>query len=136
MIDAAQLRRFAEQYTAAWCSQDAASVAACYANNGSLSVNSGPPAVGRDAITATAQGFMTTFPDLKVLMDSLECDGSRAIYRWTLEGTSAGTRKGVRISGFEQWQMSSECLIEESRGHFDSVEYQRQLQRGVDEESS
>jgi hypothetical protein len=32
--------------------------------------------------------------------------------------------------------MSSECLIEESRGHFDSVEYQRQLQRGVDEESS
>ena len=50
---------FAERYTAAWCSQDAASVAAFYSVDGSLSVNDGTPAVGRSAITEVAQSFMT-----------------------------------------------------------------------------
>ena len=35
------------------------SVAAFYAENGSLSVNNGPPAVGRAAIVEEARGFMT-----------------------------------------------------------------------------
>jgi hypothetical protein len=47
----ATLRDFAQRYTAAWCSQDAASVAAFYSPGGSLSVNSGAPAVARGAIT-------------------------------------------------------------------------------------
>jgi len=125
-----QVQSFAERYTAVWCSQNAASVAACYSPDGSLSVNGGPPAVGWDAITATAQGFMTAFPDLKVTMDNLERDGPRFVYRWTLDGTNTTTGKRVHISGFEEWQFSSDGLIAESRGHFDSAEYQRQLQYG------
>jgi hypothetical protein len=58
--DPAQLRDFAKRYTAAWCSREAASVAAFFAPNGSLSVN-GAPAAGRGAITEVAQGFMTRF---------------------------------------------------------------------------
>jgi steroid delta-isomerase-like uncharacterized protein len=131
MPEPTQILNFAERYTAAWCSQNAASVAACYAPDGSLSVNGGPPAVGRDAITATAQGFMTAFPDLKVSMDNLEQDGLRAVYRWTLDGTNAATGKRVHISGFEQWQFGGDGLIAESRGHFDSAEYQRQLEHGA-----
>lgn len=63
------LRDFAERYTPAWCSQDAASVAACYSTNGSLTINDGTLSVGRDAITAAAQEFTTDFPDLQVMLD-------------------------------------------------------------------
>jgi hypothetical protein len=50
----AKLRDFAARYTTAWCSQNAPSVAACYAQDGSLTVNGGTPAVGRKAITEVA----------------------------------------------------------------------------------
>jgi len=41
------IRRLAEGYTAAWCSQDAVGVAAFYEENGSLKVNEDPPWGGR-----------------------------------------------------------------------------------------
>ena len=130
------LRSFAERYTAAWCSQDPASVAALYSPGGSLSVNGGPPAVGRGAIAGVAQGFMTVFPDMKLFMDDLSEQGDRLVYRWTLAGTNTGpggTGNRVRISGFEEWRIGADGLIAESQGHFDSAEYQRQLGRGVNE---
>ena len=51
-MDPAQLREFGKSYTSAWCSQNAASVAAFFAEGGSLQINDGKPAVGRAAITA------------------------------------------------------------------------------------
>ena len=98
---AIQLREFANRYTAAWCSQDAASVAAFFSPSGSLSINGGAPAVGRSAVTAAAHGFMTTFPDLEVTMDDLLDQGERVIYKWTLSGTTAVA--GVPRLGFFFW---------------------------------
>jgi len=124
------LRDFAIRYTAAWCSKSAASVAAHFAERGSLAINGGVPAIGRAAIAAAAQGFMSAFPDLVVKMDRLEADGSRAEYHWTLSGTNTGpggTGRLVRISGFEHWRIGADGLIEESKGQFDEAEYQRQL---------
>ena len=46
-----RLHEFAARYTAAWCSNNAASVAAFFARDGSLTINGGTPAVGRVAIT-------------------------------------------------------------------------------------
>ena len=127
----ATMRVFATRYTAAWGSQDAASVAAFFAPGGSLTINGGTPAVGRDAITTAAQGFMTAFPDLEVLMDSVVLKGSdRAVYHWTLVGTNTGTGgtgRPVHISGFEEWRIGADGLIAESQGHFDVADYQRQL---------
>jgi steroid delta-isomerase-like uncharacterized protein len=131
MPDPQSIRRFAETYTAAWCSQNAASVAALYDENGSLSVNEDPPAVGREAITQVAQSFMTAFPDMQVVMDDLHLDDDGAIYHWTLTGTNTGpggTGRAVRISGFEVWELGTNGLIANSRGHFDSDEYRRQLE--------
>ena len=131
----AKLRDFAQRYTAAWCSQNAASVAACYSPNGSLSINGGTPAVGRSALTEAAQGFMTTFPDLQVLMDELRIQGDGAEYHWTLIGTNTGpggTGHKVRISGFEVWKIGADGFIAESQGKFDSADYQRQLARGFE----
>ena len=68
MTDAA-LRDFATRYTAAWCSHDPAKVASCFAENGSLIINGGIPSVGRPAIAAAAQDFVTTFPDMVVIME-------------------------------------------------------------------
>jgi len=130
-----ELREFATRYTAAWCSQDAASVAAFFAPGGSLTINGGTPSVGRSAITEAAQGFMTAFPDLKVYMDALLEQRGKVIYKWTLEGTNSGpggTGKRVRISGFEEWRIGNDGLVAESLGSFDAVEYQRQVEHGVD----
>jgi predicted ester cyclase len=129
-MDAAQLKAFGARYTAAWCSQNAASVAAFFSEAGSLQINGGAPSVGRAAITAAAQGFMTAFPDMVVTMDGVDLEGDRARYRWTLNGTNTGpggTGKAVKISGYEEWRFGPDGLVAESKGHFDEADYKRQL---------
>jgi len=126
----AELQDFATRYTAAWCSQDPASVAAFFADSGSLTINAGAPAVGREAITASAQGFMTAFPDLVVAMDSVRRGADHIEYHWTLTGTNSGpggTGRPVRISGYEEWTFGPDGRIARSLGHFDGADYQRQL---------
>ena len=135
-LEPAQLRDLATRYTAAWCSQDPARVAAFYSPNGSLSVNDAAPAVGRGRITEVARGFMAAFPDMEVIMDDVLVQGDRAVYHWILAGTNTGpggTGQRVRISGFEVWEIGVDGLIAESRGQFDDASYQRQLKYGLEE---
>jgi uncharacterized protein (TIGR02246 family) len=130
MSDLAKVTTFAKRYAEAWCSQDPESVAAFYAENGSLRVNDGPPAVGRKAIADVARGFMRDFPDMVVTMDDVSGDSEGTKFHWTLIGTNTGpggTGRGVRISGYELWKMDNDGLIAESKGHFDGAEYERQL---------
>jgi predicted ester cyclase len=71
-----------------------------------------------------------------VRMDDLLVQGGGAVYHWTLIGTNTGpggTGQRVRISGFEVWKIGDDGLIAESRGHFDSADYERQIERGVEE---
>lgn len=128
--DPASMRAFATRYTAAWSSQNPAGVAAFFAEHGSLSINDAEPFVGRPAITAAAQGFMTAIPDLVLQMDSLDVRGSHAVYGWTLTGTNTGpggTGNRVHISGYEEWTIDADGLIASSLGHFDEAEYRQQL---------
>lgn len=130
MTEAQTVKSMAARYTSAWCSQDPASVAAYFAESGTLTINAGPPAVGRAAIAASAQSFMTSFPDLVVTMDDLRVDGRTAVYHWTLSGTNTGpggTGNRVRVSGREEWTLDADGRIETSLGHFDEHEYARQL---------
>lgn len=130
-MDAAQLKDFATRYTAAWCSQNANSVAAFFEERGALQINNGTPSLGRAAIIEAAQGFMTAFPDLVVSMDTITpLDDGHATYRWTLTGTNhgpGGTGKAVRISGCEEWTIGAQGLIADSKGHFDEADYRRQI---------
>ena len=135
MNDLAMITTFAKRYAEAWCSQNPKRVAAFFAENGSLSVNDGPPAVGRAAIAEEARGFMRTFPDMVVTMDDVTRDSDGTKFHWTLAGTNTGpggTGKRVRISGYELWKIDDDGLIAESKGHFDSADYERQL-KGTDE---
>lgn len=125
-----KLADFAWRYAAAWSSQNPAKLASFYAENGSLTVNTGAPAIGRPAITATAQGYMTAFPNMVVKMDSVSEEGGHPVFHWTWTGTNTGpggTGKAVRISGYEEWTLGPDGLIVESKGHFDEAEYRRQL---------
>jgi uncharacterized protein (TIGR02246 family) len=130
MNDPAKLEKFAQRYAKAWCSQDPEKVAAFFAERGSISINNGPPAVGRVAIAKEAQAFMTTFPDMTVTFDKLESRGGATAFHWTLTGTNTGpggTGKRICISGYELWKIDDAGLIGESSGHFDVAEYERQL---------
>jgi SnoaL-like polyketide cyclase len=135
-VNPERLAEFARRYTEAWCSQDPARVAEHYEPRGSLTINGGAPSVGRAAITEAARSFMTAFPDMQVLMDDLVVNDEAIEYHWRLVGTHTGpggTGNRVRISGFEEWTISAEGLVAESRGHYDQGEYDRQLAIGVSE---
>ena len=130
-INQTELNDFATSYAAAWSSQDPQQLASRYTENGSLQVNAGEPAVGREAIAAKARGFMEAFPDVVVRLDSvsLEEDG-RAVFRWIWTGTNTGpggTGNSVHLTGHEEWTFGEDGLIAESKGHYDEAEYQRQV---------
>jgi uncharacterized protein (TIGR02246 family) len=130
------LTDFASRYAEAWRSQNPESVAAFFAENGSLRVNNGPPAVGRVAIAEVARGFMRDLPDMIVTMDDVTHASDGTKFHWTLTGTNTGpggTGKRLRISGYELWKIDEDGFIAESRFHFDSAEYERQLMFGVDD---
>src|SRR3981189_695835 len=132
--DAEQLHAFATRYTEAWCSLDPARVAEHYAPGGSLTINDGPPAVGRPAITEAARGFYAALPDMPVFMDDLMWEDDRIEFHWTFTGTNTGpggTGKAVRVRGFEEWTIDDDGLIATSLGHYDQAEYARQLEYGV-----
>ena len=130
LMNSENLSEFARRYANAWCSQDPEKVAAFFAERGSISINNGPPAVGRMAIAKEARAFMTTFPDMIVTFDKLEPRGNRTAFHWTLTGTNiapGGTGNKVRISGYELWKIDNDRLIGESKGNFDVAEYERRL---------
>jgi SnoaL-like polyketide cyclase len=49
------------------------------------------------AITATAKGFYTAFPDMQVFMDDLVIEGDRIEYHWTFTGTNTIVFSRARI---------------------------------------
>ena len=127
---------FAESITAAWSAHDGPGVAAHYAEDGSLTINDGPPAVGRAALAAVVEGFVEAVPDLILHLDELTAQEDRAVYHWTLEGTNSGpggSGKRLKISGFELWPIGADKLIGHSRGYYDSAAYADQLAHGAPE---
>ena len=125
-----ELMKFGKDYSMAWSSQSPEKVAGFFASDGMLQVNEGEPAIGTGAITAVAKGFMDAFPDMVVTMDSLVTKSGKTRFYWTLTGTNSapgGTGNKVKISGFEEWTFNKEGLVQESKGHFDAEDYNRQL---------
>jgi steroid delta-isomerase-like uncharacterized protein len=129
-----ELNDFATRYAAAWSSGKPANVAAFYSDRGSLTVNEGMPSVGRAAIAATVRTFMTAFPDMVVRLERVEDEGGQVVFHWIWTGTNSGpggTDRFVRIRGYEEWMMGDDGHIDESKGHYDEGEYQRQLRGGA-----
>ncbi len=126
---------FARSYVQAWGSKRPDFVASYFAEDGSIRVNEGEPAIGRDAITKFAEGFMTDLPDMIVQYDSLVSKTDGTEFHWTLFATNSGpggTGNKVKVSGYEFWQLDEKGFIKNSQGHFPTEEYNRQLEFGTD----
>tara|TARA_R110001583_G_scaffold77046_1_gene210151 strand:- start:4540 stop:4932 length:393 start_codon:yes stop_codon:yes gene_type:complete len=129
------LEIFARGYAQAWCSQRPNFVSSFFTEDGELRVNNGKPAKGTEAIINVAKGFMETFPDMIVSMDSLTTKSDKTRFYWSLSGTNDvpnGTGMKVKISGFEEWTLTDDGLIQKSSGYFDEKEYKRQLEFGTE----
>jgi hypothetical protein len=125
--DRRQIEELARDYTAAWCSRDAARVASHYSSGATIAINGGDPA----PIAEVAESFIAAFPDIEVFMDDLVVKDEVVEYRWTFTGTSAETGKWVRIPGYEEWTIGADGLIGSSLGHYDQAEYDRQVREGA-----
>jgi len=118
----------AAAYTAAWNTGRPEAVAAFFAAEGAITINDGIPWEGRDRVAQMAAGFYADIPDLNLVCDGLRTSGDHLVYLWTFTGTHAGTRKAVKVLGWEEWDVDAEGFIRLSRGWFDSEEYARQTQ--------
>jgi nuclear transport factor 2 (NTF2) superfamily protein len=122
---------FGKDYTEAWNSKEPAKMASFYAEDGALTVNNGTPAIGRQQLAETAQSYMEAFPDMVLTMDSLTVNKGKYRYYWTFKGTNTGpggTGNTVDFSGFEEWTMNEQGLVQTSIGTYDAEDYQRQLE--------
>lgn len=127
-----KMLEFGQKYTDAWNSKQPEKMASFYALNGVLTINLGKPAIGRKQLEETAKSFMEAFPDMVLTMDSLTADNGIYRYYWNFKGTHngpGGTGNKVDFSGFEEWTMNEQGLIQNSIGTFDAEDYQKQLER-------
>lgn len=135
-LDAHDLVAFATRYADAWSGQDPDAFASFYAEDATFRINDGEPSMGRDAIAATARSFMTSFPDMHVRLLETHREGDYVHFHWRWTGTNTGpggTGNAVDLTGYEQWRLDENGLIQETRGHLDDAEYQRQLNAGAEQ---
>ncbi len=133
-LDPADIRKVAEDYTAAWCARSAGEVASFFSEDAHSIINDGEPSIGRAVIAEAMGAFFADFPDLVLTMDDIRCGGNKAIFLWTLEGTNdgpGGTGKAVRIGGWQNWRLNDDLKIVHADGGFDAVEYDRQIREGA-----
>ncbi len=129
-VSQVEAEKRARAYTEAWNSHVPNAVASFYAEDGRIVMNDGEPSSGREQVAAMAGGFFEAFPDITIHMDDIRSSGTHAVYRWTLEGHNTGpggTGNFVKVSGWEYWRYTDDGLVAESLGHFDSEDYELQL---------
>jgi uncharacterized protein (TIGR02246 family) len=129
-IDQDAVTKIAQAYTAAWNSGSPAAVAQFYAPDGRIVINRGEPWEGRARVAEMAAGFFSDVPDLTLVCDGLRCAGDHVAYLWTFTGTHAGTKKPLRVSGWEEWDLDADLQVKASRGWFDADDYARQTGGG------
>ena len=128
--DLDKMIEFGQKYTDAWNSKVPEKMASFYAEDGTLTVNNGTPAVGREQLAQTAKSYMDAFPDLELTMDSLIKENETYRYYWTFKGTNTGpngTGNEVDFSGYEEWTINDQGLVQKSIGKYNADEYTSQL---------
>ena len=125
-IDLKKAKQMADAYTAAWNSGSAQAVAEFYAKDGGIVINRSEPWQGRDRVAQMAAGFFRDVPDIKIVCDGLRCAGDHVVYLWTFTGTHSGTKRPLRISGWEEWDLDADYKVKASRGWYDADDYTRQ----------
>ena len=110
-VDPERVTTLAAAYTAAWNSGSPEAVASFYAPHGRIVINRGEPWVGREGIADMAAGFYADVPDLELVCNDIRCAGNHVAYFWTLTGTHAGTKKPLRVVGWEEWDLDADLKV-------------------------
>jgi uncharacterized protein (TIGR02246 family) len=126
IIDPKKAKQMADAYTAAWNSGCGQAVAEFYAKDGGIVINRGEPWQGRDRVAEMAAGFFSDVPGLELVCGGLRCAGDHVVYLWTFTGTHSGTKRPLRVSGWEEWDMDADYKVKASRGWYDADDYTRQ----------
>ena len=128
MVDASEITRIAEAYTAAWNSKSAEAVASFYAGDGEIIINNADPCTGRSRVQDMAAGFYADVPDLTLTCDDIRCSGTHAIFVWTFTGHDAAMGNPLAIQGWEERNLREDLKVIASRGWFDADDYARQVE--------
>ena len=119
--------KMANAYAKAWSSKDAAQVAAHYEPDGQIAINRADPLVGTQAIAEMAAGFHSAFSDMHLMCDDIRVSGTHAVFVWTFYGHHSETKNFVRLSGWEEWEISPATKVQKSLGWFDAEDYEKQV---------
>jgi len=120
--------KMAADYTAAWNSKSPTAVAGFYAEDGQIIINRGAPWKGRSGIEDMAKGFFADVPDLSLTCDEIRCAGTHAVYAWTFIGHHATSKKPLKVSGWEEWELGADLKVKSSLGWYDADDYARQVE--------
>lgn len=127
MLDQKTLKTLSTDYANAWSSKSAQAVASFYEPDAYFSLNGDAPAKGVSAIADVIDGFHTSFPDMKMMCDGVRGSGSHVLFLWTFYGHHFETKAFVRLSGWEEWDLSKSGKIQSAKGWFDTVDFENQI---------
>ncbi len=127
MLDNDRVGKLAQAYTTAWNTGSSSAVAEFFAGDGSIVINCGEAYEGRARVAEMAAGFFADIPDLKIVCDDVRISGNHVLYCWTFTGTHARTKRAVRVSGWEEWDIDGTYKVKSSMGWYDSDDYARQI---------
>lgn len=119
--------KMANSYANAWSSKDATQVASHYETDGQIIINRGDLLAGTAAVTEMAAGFHAAFPDMHLMCDDIRVSGNHAVFVWTFYGHHAETKNFVKVSGWEEWDISDNVKVQSSLGWFDVEDYEFQV---------
>lgn len=121
-----QASEIARAYTAAWNTGEPDAVAAFFAPDGQIIINDGEPWLGREGVALMASGFFADVPDLQLVCDGVRVAGSHVVYLWTFTGTHATSKRKLRVTGWEEWDLNDALKVDSSFGWFDADDYAKQ----------
>ena len=121
------VRALIDRHIAAWCAKSGEGVAASYTEDAIFSINRGDPMVGHQDIAEMVKGFCDEFPDVVLELDHSFIAGDHAVYVWTFKGHQTGTGIYAEFRGWEEWELTDDCLVKSSLGWFDAEHYEKQL---------
>lgn len=101
-------------------------MAAFFAPDGQIIINDGEPWLGREGVALMASGFFADVPDLQLVCDGVRVAGSHVVYLWTFTGTHATSKRKLRVTGWEEWDLNDALKVDSSFGWFDADDYARQ----------
>lgn len=131
----AELSELVERLTEAWNRHDPDGVAACYAADAvSRDATLAEPLHGRGAIRNAAAMYMAAFPDIRMEIRLVACDGDVVCEEWRATGTHDGDLMGLpatgrrtEVIGCNVMKVGADGLVRSETTYWDAAGLYRQL---------